>query len=321
MENVLDWLLAGPAWIEYRTRLDLLDEPENSPSALAARQAMIATEQVQNLLDELADWPGPVLSTHKNAGLLLHKLTFLADLGIQPYDGLSDVVDRILEHQSPEGPFQIPVNIPKAFGGSGEDRYAWMLCDAPLVLYALGTFGLDDDPRVRSAAMYLIDLIRENGWPCAATADLGKFKGPGRKIDPCPYANLVMLKALARMPEWRDSSAAHTGAETLLALWNRRTETRPYLFGMGRDFGKLKAPLVWYDILHVLDVLTQFPWLKADSRLQEMADRVEAQADEQGRFTAQSVWKAWGDWEFGQKRSPSRWITLLVLRILKRLGR
>ena len=34
------------------------------------------------------------------------------------------------------------------------------------------------------------------------------------------------------------------------------------MFFMGTDFRKLKVPLVWYDLLHVLDVLSSFPWLK-----------------------------------------------------------
>jgi hypothetical protein len=319
VEAAIKWLLEGPAWVEHRARVDLLEELEDSPQVTAARQAMIASPQVQGLLAELSDWPGPVLSNHKNAGHPIHKLVFLADLGLRANDpGVGEIIERVMQHQSPEGPFQVLVNIPKHFGGTGEDQYAWMLCDAPLVLYALCAFGLGDDARVRAAAQYLVDLIRDNGWPCAATADVGKFRGPGRKTDPCPYANLVMLKALGQMPEWIDSPAAHTGVETLLSLWEKRQETRPYLFAMGTDFDKLKAPLVWYDILHVLDVLTQFPWLQGDSRLREMADVVEAKADEQGRFTAESVWKAWGDWEFGQKRNPSRWVTLLALRALKR---
>jgi hypothetical protein len=78
--------------------------------------------------------------------------------------------------------------------------------------------------------------------------------------------------------------------------------------------------LIWYDILHVTDVLTQFPWLRGDKRLREMAAMVEAKADEQGRFTPESVWKAWSEWEFGQKRAPSPWLTLMAQRMLKRLA-
>ena len=44
-----------------------------------------------------------------------------------------------------------------------------------------------------------------------------------------------------------------------------------------------------------------------------------AKADAQGRFTPESVWQAWKDWEFGQKKIPSRWLTLLALRALGRM--
>jgi hypothetical protein len=193
-----------------------------------------------------------------------------------------------------------------------------MLCDAPLVLYALLKLGLEADPRTQAAVQHLMDLIRENGWPCGVTSDLGKFRGPGRKADPCPYATLVALKALSQVPELRDGNACRTGAETLLTLWTQRKECRPYLFAMGTDFAKLKAPLIWYDILHVTDVLTQFSWLEADTRRQEMVEIVVAKADEQGHFTPESVWRAWKGWDFGQKEVPSWWLTLLAQRVLRR---
>jgi hypothetical protein len=89
---------------------------------------------------------------------------------------------------------------------------------------------------------------------------------------------------------------------------------------MGTGFAKLKMPMVWYDILHVLEVLTQFPHLSKDRRLLEMVDVVRAKADDQGRFTAESVWKAWSSWEFGQKKTPSHLLTLRANRILERVS-
>lgn len=38
-------------------------------------------------------------------------------------------------------------------------------------------------------------------------------------------------------------------------------------------------------------------------------------ADSEGRVTAESVWTAWKPWEFGQKKVPSRWLTLVARRI------
>ena len=62
-------------------------------------------------------------------------------------------------------------------------------------------FGLKNEPPVKAAIEYLAGLLRDNGWPCAVSKKLGKFRGPGRKDDPCPFANLVMLKVLSEIEE------------------------------------------------------------------------------------------------------------------------
>ena len=211
------------------------------------------------------------------------------------------------------------MNIPTHFGGTGQDEWAWALCDAPLIVYALARFGLGNEPEVKAATQYLAELIRANGWPCAVSKELGKFRGPGRKDDPCPFANLAMLKALSEIEEYRDQAACHTGTETILKLWNESTLQHPYMFFMGTDFRKLKAPFVWYDILHVLDVLSRFPWAREDERFLDMLKVLQGKANQDGRFTPESIWTAWKDWEFGQKKEPSRWLTLLAWRIIGRV--
>jgi hypothetical protein len=140
--------------------------------------------------------------------------------------------------------FQGVTVISTNFGGSGQDQWLWMFCDTPTIIYALAKMGLKADSRIQTAAQTLTGLLRDNGWPCAVAPEAGGFRGPGRKNDPCPYATLVSLKALAQFPEWADSQVCRTGAESLLQLWQRRKETKPNLFGMGGDFAKLKAPLI-----------------------------------------------------------------------------
>ncbi len=317
MNPPIDWLLQGEPYIVYRTRRDLLGQAEDHPQVIAARQAMLAQAPVQALVTELANWPGKVISSHKSAGQPFHKLTFLADLGLRAGDpGVDAIIERILAHQSAEGPFQLPVNIPEHYGGTGQETWGWALCDAPLVVYALVKFGLGDDARVRAAVDHLTGLLRENGWPCAVSKELGKFRGPGRKEDPCPFANLAMLKLLAELDDWRDSAACRTGAHTLLELWQESRARHPYMFYMGTDFRKLKVPLVWYDLLHVLAVIGRFPWLQGDPRLLDMVDVLKGKADAQGQFTVESLWTAWKGWEFGQKKQPSRWLTLLAWRVI-----
>lgn len=317
--QTVEWLLEGEPWIEYRTRVDLLGQSESDPEVRAARKAMLADPKIKSLLSDLAEWPGTVLNSHKSASQSFHKLSFIADLGLNVNDPpVKKIVQKVMKHQSKQGPFQLPTNVPVHFGGSGKDEWAWALCDAPVSVSSLIQLGMQADPRVQTAVQYLDALVRENGWPCAVSPELGKFRGPGRKEDPCPYATLVMLKVLAHVPELQKSRSAKIGVETLLSLWEKSKEEHPYIFYMGTDFRKLKAPLFWYDILHVLDVLSHFKWAWKDKRFQQMLNAVESKANSDGQFVPESVWLVWKDWDFSQKKVPSKGLTLFVQRVLKR---
>ena len=320
--KTIDWLLQGEPWVAYRTRVDLLEGPETDPRVISARKAMLVDPKIQALLAELEDWPGAVLSSHKSASQPFHKLEFIADLGLSISDApVRKIANKVMRHQSKQGPFQIPTNVPIHYGGSGRDEWAWALCDAPVLLSSLIQMGLKEDPRVQTAIESLNGLVRENGWPCAVSPELGTFRGPGRKEDPCPYATLVMLKVLAHVPQLRESASARVGVETLLSLWDESKEKHPYMFFMGTDFRKLKAPLFWYDILHILDVLSHFEWVGSDKRFRQMLKTVEAKTDSDGQYIPESVWTAWKDWDFGQKKIPSRGLTFFVQRILKRVDK
>jgi hypothetical protein len=104
----------------------------------------------------------------------------------------------------------------------------------------------------------------------------------------------------------------------LLGHWERQAERKIYLFGIGTVFRRLKYPLIWYDLLHVTEVLSQFASLRDDERLREMLAVLAAAADADGRFTPSSVWRAWKEWSFGQKQAPSPWMTLVATRVLRR---
>jgi hypothetical protein len=319
MQLPIEWLLEGDAFVQYRTRLDLLGQIENNPDVVLARKAMLSQPEIQTLLTSLQNWPGKVLNSHKSANQPFHTLNFLADIGVLSSDpGVEAVISKILAKASPEGPFRLPINIGTAYGGSGTDTMGWALCDAPNLVYALVKLGLADNLQVKQAVKYLINLIQEFGWPCAVSPELGDFRGPGRKNDPCPYANLIMLKVLSLSTEGRKNPAAATGIETLLSLWQNRREKHPYIFYMGTDFCKLKAPLIWYDILHVLEVLSNFPIALKDPRFKEMLGVAVDKITPGKTFIAESVYQTYQNWEFGQKKIPSRWITFLMYRIMLR---
>jgi hypothetical protein len=322
------WLLeSDEPWTRYRTLVDLLDRPEDDPEVQAARAAMLAHPQVQALIADTAAWGDRPLKRHNDASHPIYRFSTLADFGVRaddaPPGGGASVaagIEAVLDHQSPEGAFQTVLNVPPRFGGSGEDAWGWFLCDAPTLLYALLAMGMGNDERVQRAVEHLVSLVDEDGWRCVAAPELGGFRGPGRKDDPCPIVNVYALRALAQVSEWVDSAATRTGAGMLLWHWEHQTERKLYLFGIGTDFRKLKYPFVWYDLLHVVDVLRLFPFVHGDPRFREMVEAITVQADEQGRYTAGSMYRAWKGWSFADKVSPSPWLTFLVLRILKRIG-
>jgi len=245
---------------------------------------MLAHPKVQELIAEAAAWPGHALKRHNDASHAIYKLSTLADFGVRAEDpglalsaaeGLAAAIETVMAHQSPEGAFQTVMNISERYGGTGEDAWAWMLCDAPTLLYVLLATGRGDDPRVKKAVEHLAGLVDENGWRCVVAPELGKFRG--------------LAEASARgMPELLDSTSTRTGAEMLLWHWEHQTERKIYMFGIGTTFRKLKYPFVWYDILHVMDVLSRFPFVHSDPRFREMIETITAQADEEGHYTAGS---------------------------------
>ena len=325
--DVIEWLVeSDETWTRYRALVDLLDRTEDDPEVSAARAQMLAHPQVQAQMAEVAAWGDRPLKRHNDASYPIYRLSTLADFGVRADDsGMAPGIEAVMAHQSSEGAFQTPVNIPQAFGGTGEDTWTWILCDAPTLLYALLAVGLGDAPRVQQAIDHLTGVVDDNGWRCVTAPELGKFKGPGRKSDPCPIVNVYALKALAQAaaqerPDLLDSPATRAGTEMLLWHWEHQGERKIYMFGIGTDFRKLKYPFVWYDILHVVEVLSQFPFVHADPRFRQMLETITVQAEEQGRYTATSMYRAWKGWSFADKKNPSPWLTYLVLRILKRVA-
>lgn len=320
MTDIVQWLLDSPEpWTRYRALVDLLDQPADGPTVLATRAEMLAHPQVQALMAAATSWGDTALKRHNDASHPLYAFSTLADFGVRADDpGMAVAVETVLAHQSREGAFQTVLNVHPRYGGSGEDIWSWMLCDAPTLLYALLAMGLSEDGRVQKAVEHLVGQIDDNGWRCRSAPEFGKFRGPGRKADPCPIVNVYSLKALSLVPDLRDSPATRAGAEMLLWHWQHQTERKIYMFGLGTDYRKLKYPFIWYDILHVVDVLSRFPFVHDDPRFRQMVSAITAQADAQGRYTAGSMYRAWKGWSFANKKQPSPWLTFLVQRLLKR---
>jgi hypothetical protein len=98
---------------------------------------------------------------------------------------------------------------------------------------------------------------------------------------------------LSQIPEMLTCPEAEGAADMLLGHWNDRKKKKYFLFGIGTDFAKPKAPLIWYDIVHFVDTLTSFVSVRKDKRMGEIMELLTSIADDEGRLTSKSIWTKW----------------------------
>jgi len=297
-------------YIKYQSRLFFTGSGED-------RSLLLEDPFIQKTIESLEDLLGEILKAHNRPQLGMHRLALLSELGIRAEDpGMAGVVDYLLGMINGDGIPESIIELPKVFGGSGKTEQSWFICDFPLLLYSLRKMGCDS-PEVSRGFNTLIDLADDGGYRCMAKNP--KIKGPGPRASPCPFANLLVAKALSL--DYRTSDAARGAVEMLLRHWQQGRGKKYFLFGIGTDYRKLKFPMVWYNLLHVLDTVSRYDEFKYDPRLSEMADILEEKADSVGMFTPESIYMIYKKEEFSNKKEASAQLSLTCYNILSRLGR
>jgi hypothetical protein len=311
-DKTRQWLLDSP-YPRVRYQANLLFSPER-----ADRKELLTDPLVIELVESLKSWDTEVLKRHNAATLGIHRLALLADLGVRADDPpVKPIVETVFRHVDDRGIPLVRMEIPTVFGGTGKPEWSWMACDFPTILYAFIKMGVAA-ARVESPLQELIQLIEEDGLHCHGSNP--KFHGPGKRSDFCPYADLLAAKILALNQTTASSAAARHAVQALLRHWDQRGKKRYFLFGIGTDFQKLKFPLVWYNLLHVLEAVSRYKAFREDSRVKAMAGVLEAKADDQGRFTAESMYRAYKAHDFADKKQPSPTLTVVILKILERIA-
>ncbi|HNX13342.1 MAG TPA: hypothetical protein PK854_10930 [Oscillospiraceae bacterium] len=305
-------------WLKYAIHLNLLHGPKEKLKDL--RKNVLRDEKIKSCLKDICEFHNMPVLSHKNPDLPMHKLLFLLDLGLDTdVPEIEIAIRAILKNRDEHGVCQSVVNIPRHFGGTGEDAFSWCLCDAPILFTILIKAGIDYE-QIRTGTEYLASLCRDNGFLCCVSSELGRFRGPGKKEDCCPYATLLMANLLAEIPSYRSSDIATSAVNVLLDLWENSMTQHPYLFYMGTDFRKLKAPSCWYDLISVADAVSKYPFAHRDKRFSEMIDLIKSKQDGEGFFTPESIYLKYRAWDFGQKKCPSPYLTYLCYKIFDRIG-
>ena len=313
--DTLSWLLdAKDPWVVYNALLDLKGLGPESQEVTRAYGEMQMNPNVTALIEALDTWPPPKpLGKAYDPKDSIWKLSTLADFGMRRDDSrIAAIVERVFTAQAEESGF--------LHGGFDHTR-SWhtrpYICISHVMTYALARFGYLDDPRLQRAYDHILTWQRlDGGWH----PNRLYLPGNEREGEPsCPFGTLNVLRALVANPALRDGEHATRAANNLLECWARRSEPyRPVGFGIGATWDKVQYPFVQYQLLKTADTLAQVPSVRSDLRFQQIITVIERKRDANGRWTPEGTSKPYADFDFGQKKEPSPWLTLLALRLITR---
>ena len=307
IETITSWIKEGTPWLKYAVETQLLDL--KSDASPVAKDKSIGTV-ISRLKDNTVGIPA--LKTGKVAytrtGNAFWDLYFLADIGLSAKElKIETEIEEFFKIQLADGSFIVMDGAKPGFH-----------CIPTIILSSLAKMGYQDDPHIRKFLQNVFDLQRlDGGWHCALSRAKGKRL---QDSDSCPMDNLNVLMLLGQYEEFRTDPRFNGAIDLLLRHWQKRKEPwRPYGYGMGTDFSKLKYPAPKYGILRVLDVLSLYPYAVRSKEFQDMLNFV-LQKSKDGKYCAESVSRSYAEFDFGQTKEPSRWITFLINRIEKRVG-
>ena len=147
--DVISFILEhGEIWLQYATKLKIQRESKESLSDM--RLQVLSEPRIKGYLNDIADYHSILVRNHKDPELPIHKLLFLLDIGFNSdVPEIQTAIEKIMENKDDNGVYKSLTNIPKHFGGSGEDTFGWCLCDAPLLLFALLKAGIDYEKHIK----------------------------------------------------------------------------------------------------------------------------------------------------------------------------
>ena len=314
--NPIEWLLSSNPWTKYKTLTDLLEKSESSNEVKDAKKEFVNHPKIIKLINETGQWFTESITRHNISTIPYYKLLMLSDFGLNINDnGIDKIIKKINEHIV-EDMFAVRQTLPKkSFKIPDKKANEWYVlpCDTPVITYSMLCLKNNDKKVLKS-----VDKIKEkwempNNWFCHFFFVENHFKN--LKIN-CPISGLMALNVFSQISELKESKEAKNAFMPI--KFHRDYGKSIYYFGRSKKFWTLKYPFVWYNALYLADVLSKFDFLKNEEVTIELKNWIIKAQNEQGRYKPTSIFKAYKDWDFSNKKEESPWITFLCCRILKR---
>ncbi|MHA1718530.1 MAG: hypothetical protein ACTSXK_03325 [Promethearchaeota archaeon] len=308
----------------YRTLIDILDLPLKNPIVQNLHKKLLHDPLIQHLISDLSDWEKDLVRGHDHPQYLPNQLWLLQDWGIKFKDSkrVQSEIEKILSHQDPlTGQYLAHAEVYNRRTKIKSIQWTSYLCDHNLITSVLLQFGFEKHPSVQKALERMRDLITQTnqgyGWKCIPGLN-SDFRGPGKKDDICPMLVIDALRGYYLLSTKKRPKFLIDTGKSLLSCWLNRATEKPYLFGHGQKFRLLKPPFLWYNIGSVLDATSHYPELVETKAFRELLAVSLLNFNSDGEIIPKSIKRYFKDFSFGQKKTPSPWVELFLLRIYKR---
>jgi len=339
--SLIDWLLekTNPS-VRYFTLRDIFDEDENDSQVVAAKQAIPKSQVVNKILQKQKRegyWEEPDNPYHPKYKSSYWQIMTLGQLGIDRSDErVRKACEYIFQFQSKEGGFssntlkqalkeydwlrkkgkKLPPPEQWASSLVFEHQYS---CLTGNMVAALIRIGYREDPRVGKALEWLVKIQnKDGGWLCPY------WKAHIKDKHGCFYGTICPLEAFSELKKENLTKemkeTIKKGAEFLLMHRLFKADHHSYKV-INQSWLKLSFPWFYgYNILRGLDVLTKLGYVK-DERLNDAVEILLQKRQYSGAWILESAPIGRMQTNIEAKGKPSKWITLIALRVLKRLGK
>jgi hypothetical protein len=339
-QSPINWLLekTNPP-VQYFTLGDILDRDQNDSQVVAAKQAIPKSKVISRILQKQKPegyWEEPdkpYIPKYKSS---YWQIMTLGHLGIDKSDErVRKACEYIYQFQSEEGSFssltlqqalkeyeclrkkgnELPTPNQWASSLVFEHQYS---CLTGNMAAALTRIGYGDDERVRKALNWLVKVQnKDGGWLCPY------WKAHVNDKHGCFYGTISPLEAFSELKKENFTEemkeTIEKGAEFLLMHYLFKADHHDYRV-ISQSWLKLGFPWFYgYNILRGLDVLTKLGYLE-DERLNGAVEILLQKRQNNGTWILENAPIGRMQTNIEAKGRPSKWITLIALRVLKRLG-
>ncbi len=332
MSNWTSWLKADPLpWlleednpsVRYFVLKDILNLPSRDRRVSVAKKAIMEKGAVAEILtkQKKGGYWGKAEDFYVRAKYrgTVWQLIILAELGADGNDprvrNACEFVLRFSQDRNSGG-------FSYRGGRHGGGHHSGVIpCLTGNMVWSLIRLGYLDDPRIKRGIEWITTFQRfddrasrpPNSWPYEKWDNCW-----GRHT--CHSGAAKALKALAEIPEQKRSRAVkqtiEKGANYFLEhhVYKRSHNLSKVVKPKWIKFG---FPMMWDgDALEVFEILTRLGY--RDARMQDTAELILSKQDASGRWKLEETYNGRFQVDIEKKGKPSKWVTLIALKALKR---